>query len=38
MYLLAFSVYSFLKNKIRPSIAQAAILVKDKIPLAPELN
>ena len=38
MYLLAFAVYSLLKNKIKPRITQAAILVKEKIPLAPELN
>ena len=38
MYLLVFTVYSLSKNKIKPRIAHATILVKDKIPLAPELN
>ena len=38
MYLLVFTVYSLSKNKIKPRIAHATILVKDKIPLVPELN
>ena len=37
MYLLAFAVYSALKNKIKPRITHAAILVIAKTPLAPEL-